>query len=367
MLLIDDIAVTSPGAGSVSITIENISGKSQKLSGLEPATSYIVSVKGDFGTDGESEWTSCSFTTKTGTENPVDLAATDVTPTSATLKWTGYQDSYNVQYRTAKVKEDRYFYNFNDGYDAAHNEGWNWDGNIIYGISDPIYGFSGSENYFLQMGWASTDEATIVSPELPEYESGLCVEFYYFGYSTANTFQVGYSSTTNDLEAFTWSDPIDVPLQEYTLFDDELPAGTKYVAFKATASDQSAAVFIDDFKIYKLLTPAGKWTSATVNEPTLTLAGLTPGTGYEWQVQGNLTSGTTEWSTLATFTTPIMGDANGDGQVTLADAVAVVNYILGKPSPGFSVGGADMNNNKKVTISDAVAIVNYVLSSAGGK
>ena len=111
----------------------------------------------------------------------------------------------------------------------------------------------------------------------------------------------------------------------------------------------------------------GEWTAVDNVTNPYKLSGLTPNTYCEWQVQGNLTSGTTEWSTLATFTTPIMGDANGDGQVTLADAVAVVNYILGKPSPGFSVGGADMNGNKKVTIADAVAIVNYVLSSAGGK
>ena len=111
----------------------------------------------------------------------------------------------------------------------------------------------------------------------------------------------------------------------------------------------------------------GEWTAVDNVTNPYTLSGLTPGSAYEWQVQGNLTSGTTGWSEIASFMTPIKGDANGDGQVTLADAVAVVNYILGKPSPGFSVGGADMNNNKKVTISDAVAIVNYVLSSAGGK
>jgi hypothetical protein len=59
---------------------------------------------------------------------------------------------------------------------------------------------------------------------------------------------------------------------------------------------------IDDFGIYNVL-KAGEWMSASASEATLTLTGLTPGTEYEWQVQGNLTEGTTEWSEIASFTT----------------------------------------------------------------
>ena len=54
------------------------------------------------------------------------------------------------------------------------------------------------------------------------------------------------------------------------------------------------------------------------------------------------------------------GDANGDGQVTLADAVAVVNYILGNPSVNFNIAAADMNGDGNITITDAVSIVNML-------
>ena len=54
----------------------------------------------------------------------------------------------------------------------------------------------------------------------------------------------------------------------------------------------------------------------------------------------------------------VTGDANGDGQVTLADAVAVVNYILGNPSVNFNIAAADMNGDGNITITDAVSIVN---------
>jgi hypothetical protein len=57
-----------------------------------------------------------------------------------------------------------------------------------------------------------------------------------------------------------------------------------------------------------------------------------------------------------------LGDANGDGCVTFADAVAVVNYILGNPSVSFNIAKADVNGDTKVTITDAVGIVNIILN-----
>ena len=56
----------------------------------------------------------------------------------------------------------------------------------------------------------------------------------------------------------------------------------------------------------------------------------------------------------------IPGDANSDGHVTLADAIAIVNYILGKPSPGINAAAADVNHDNAVTISDAVTVVNML-------
>ena len=58
----------------------------------------------------------------------------------------------------------------------------------------------------------------------------------------------------------------------------------------------------------------------------------------------------------------IPGDANGDSEVNISDAVAIVNYILGNPSLGFNAAAADVNNDGKVTISDAVGVVNMILN-----
>ena len=65
----------------------------------------------------------------------------------------------------------------------------------------------------------------------------------------------------------------------------------------------------------------------------------------------------------------LRGDANGDGKVTITDAVAVVNYILNTTQGTFNVTAADVDGNGSITITDAVGIVNIILnsSSAGVK
>lgn len=59
----------------------------------------------------------------------------------------------------------------------------------------------------------------------------------------------------------------------------------------------------------------------------------------------------------------IKGDANGDGRVTITDAVAIVNKILGNESAGFNEAAADVSGDGKITITDAVGVVNIILSN----
>ena len=63
------------------------------------------------------------------------------------------------------------------------------------------------------------------------------------------------------------------------------------------------------------------------------------------------------------------GHANGDGEVTIADVVAVVNYITtnGNPAGQFIEGAADVDGVEGITIADAIAIVNMILSSGSSE
>lgn len=57
----------------------------------------------------------------------------------------------------------------------------------------------------------------------------------------------------------------------------------------------------------------------------------------------------------------MLGDVNDDGDVDIADAVCVVNYIVGKVRPVFIEAAADVNHDGDIDIADAVHIVNLIV------
>ncbi len=56
------------------------------------------------------------------------------------------------------------------------------------------------------------------------------------------------------------------------------------------------------------------------------------------------------------------GDVNGDGRVSITDAVGVVNNILNNSSETFDPAAADVNRDTRITITDAVGVVNIILN-----
>ena len=59
---------------------------------------------------------------------------------------------------------------------------------------------------------------------------------------------------------------------------------------------------------------------------------------------------------------PLLGDANGDGVVDVADVVAIVNYILEKPADNFDAKAADVNGDEVIDAADVVGVVNIILN-----
>ena len=58
----------------------------------------------------------------------------------------------------------------------------------------------------------------------------------------------------------------------------------------------------------------------------------------------------------------ILGDANGDGKVDIADAEAIMDYLLGNPPAGFNAAAADVNGDGVVDIADAVALLDIIMN-----
>ena len=118
------------------------------------------------------------------------------------------------------------------------------------GVSTGYTAYEGSALF--RFFYTSNYPQYLISPELTGGENGVEVSFFYARYSASypETFQVGYSTTTNATSAFTWESEVTVT----NVYDDQgwleytttCPAGTKYVAVKCTSDDQFY-LFLDAF------------------------------------------------------------------------------------------------------------------------
>lgn len=55
------------------------------------------------------------------------------------------------------------------------------------------------------------------------------------------------------------------------------------------------------------------------------------------------------------------GDANDDGEITVTDIMAIVNYCLGKSNPTFNEANANFNQDDDINVTDIMLVVNYLL------
>ena len=104
---------------------------------------------------------------------------------------------------------------------------------------------------------------------------------------------------------------------------------------------------------------------------SFTFEGLTDGNEYSfdpyyyttYQMKQSVRFNEAFYTDYFTYQSPsyILGDANGDGDVDIADAVCIVNYVVGKPNTTFIEAAADANGDGDIDIADAVHIVNLVV------
>jgi len=97
----------------------------------------------------------------------------------------------------------------------------------------------------------------LITPEITASEKEVKVEFEYNAYSGSyeESFKVGYSTTTNDLEAFTWGDEIKTKITTAQQYSEIFPAGVKFVAIQYTANNKYY-FFVDNFSITEYEAPA---------------------------------------------------------------------------------------------------------------
>ncbi|MBR5726029.1 MAG: choice-of-anchor J domain-containing protein, partial [Muribaculaceae bacterium] len=321
---------------------------------LDPETEYEWQVRGEHRgcTNGEEEgytpWSVMGTFTTPGLCDPFARITIDtVTATSITLSWLGYQESYNVRYRTPADADEVFYDDFSeyediDGDDYITLADTDWTGsnlnddeeqpsdiytlNFTDGTSMTVFGFAGN----------GTDQY-LISPEF-EVENAGILEFYYLAYqASTQTFQVGFSSTDNALTSFTWSEAFTNGTEDYTdYYQIEVPAGTKYFAIKS--SGESGLLLLSEFYVGDNYVPASEWiVFEGVTDNPYTITGLTPNTLYQVQIQGNCTeTSTTDWYG-GYFVTPdaqIIALAQGSNwfstnrEITLADLQTALRTAL---------------------------------------
>ena len=58
-----------------------------------------------------------------------------------------------------------------------------------------------------------------------------------------------------------------------------------------------------------------------------------------------------------------LGDANGDGTVSVTDVTMTISHILGQAPDGFNKDAADLNCDGSITITDVTMIIAIILGN----
>ena len=164
--------------------------------------------------------------------------------------------------------------------------------------------------------YSTTPPQYLISPELEVIANAVQVEFDYRIQSTTypESFVVGYSTTTNDISAFTWGTEQTGLTNTATVnYSETLPAGVKYVAIQYTANDKSA-LYIDNFSVSEA--PSCSKPTSVSDATSITPEGAT----FTWSAGGSETQ--YDYCVVAK-------NAAADGWVTLGENVRTVT-ITGK-------------------------------------
>ncbi|MBQ5992835.1 MAG: choice-of-anchor J domain-containing protein, partial [Bacteroidales bacterium] len=188
--------------------VTSVTGNTYTLNDLEYATSYTVQVQADCG--GElSGWASQSFRTEC-----------DVTPLPF---FCGFEDE--SEYECLSLSNTASGTGLTNGTDYVHSGSLAFA--FAYNTNPP--------QYLLFPEFAGT--------------AAINMSFFYKIRSSnyPETFQVGYSTTTQTISAFTWLNEVTATnASEWLEYVETLPNGTKYVAIRYNSNDMYY-LYLDDF------------------------------------------------------------------------------------------------------------------------
>ena len=254
-------------ATDYSVAKEGVTGTSYLLENLDSYTEYDIQVKNVCGgTDGESKYVKASFRTKCGaTSLPI-------------------------------------------------NEDFSEELTPCWTLRNTVSGTGVTSGYFT-FKYTKSPSEYLITPEIAVTGNPVKVEFdYWKATSGTEIFSVGYSTTTNETDAFTWSTEVTATntSSNKKTYSETLPANVKYVAIKYSSNDQYY-LYIDNFSLVEDVLPAcPKPTALSKSAQTAHTATLT------WTENGSATSWNVQYSTTSDF--------SDDNHVTVASTNS--SYVL---------------------------------------
>ena len=336
------------------------------LTGLDADTEYSVKVRAYIDNDNKSGWSNVvTFTTAEAAPKPTNLVASNITTTSATLSWSGTNDSYVVQYRPwTQVGEDQLateeFVTYT--YDLSEYSGTGSIAIRHYDVTDVFY--LNIDNVELKDA-----EGTVILSE--DFESG-SIPSTWTNYDvdgdgyTWGLAQTGSMNVIGNYGVYSasWISGVGALTPDNWLIIPNVALGGTF-SFAARGQDPNYPA--ENFAVY--VSADADFTEVPVTGTSYNAEGLIPGTPYAWQVKG--ITGTEEskwvtslfktkddvlifandgdWSSLSNWT-----DVNGDPVTALPtsdnkvriDADAVI------PSGVIAYAGKTTINGGSITIKD---------------
>jgi hypothetical protein len=168
--------------------------------------------------------------------------------------------------------------------------------------------------------------------------------------------------------------PAEAPLvKSIDLSPNSLAAKKAVVTFKnainaSTFGPDDVVIMCGDKQYNVTVTPIDDtkftvdWSGNEVENGYTTLTVFTSGITNEEGTFGTF-SKSKEWVADSSAPLYIPGDVNGDDKVTITDALMIIDKVHGYPSEDFIEEVADMDGNGSITMADAIEVMNIILSS----
>ena len=213
-------------------------------------------------------------------------------------------------------------------------------------------GVDQGEFVFTSYSTANDYTQYLITPEL-HGTSDMLLSFDYYADPSTETFMVGYSSTTSDVSAFTWSNEETATSTQATYYMS-LPAGTKYVAIKYTSNYMFWFV-VDNLSIIDMPTTP----TFNITTTSLDFGSINNGStkSLSFPITGLALTSDITVSTAAPFAVSADGNTYGTTATIPASTGAITNatvYVRFAPTtPGNQTGNVTLTSG---TLAHTVAL-----------